>query len=66
MNEEQKHEMLTGMDEGEVKKVMKEALKEWLDEKFTDLGKWSLASIAVAALGVLGYFIIRFGGWRHP
>jgi hypothetical protein len=38
-----------------IKAALKEALKEWLDEKFAQLGKWSMGAIAVAALGLLAW-----------
>lgn len=39
------------------KEIVKEALKEWLDEKFRDFGKWSAAAIAASALAAIVYFI---------
>lgn len=39
------------------KETVKEALKEWLDEKFLSFGKWTFASIAAAALVAVVYFI---------
>lgn len=48
-----------------MKDAVKEALKEWLDEKFTTLGKWSLSSLAALALAALVYFILAMNGWRE-
>ena len=48
----------------DVKIQMKLAIKEWLDDKFADLGKWSLAGILVAALGGLAYFMIWVNGYH--
>lgn len=39
------------------KETIKEALKEWLDEKFLAFGKWSAAAIAASALAAIVYFI---------
>lgn len=50
------------LSKDEMKAVFKEALKEWMDDKFTDFGKWSAASVAVAALGALIYFIFWVEG----
>ncbi len=47
------------------KEAVREALKEWLDEKFTTLGKFSLTSIAAMALAGLVYFILAWNGWKH-
>lgn len=49
-----------------MKAAVKEALKEWLDAKFTTFGKWSLTSLAALALAALVYFILRANGWQHP
>lgn len=51
------------MDEQKIKAAMKEGLKEWLDEKFVELGKWSALSIAAMALAALTYFMIKVNGW---
>lgn len=50
----------------ETKAALKEALKEWLDEKFAALGRWSLGGIAALAFAALIYFILRSNGWHHP
>lgn len=49
----------------EVKIALKEALKEWMDDKFTAFGKWSFRGIASAALFALIYFILTMNGWKH-
>ena len=49
----------------QVKLALKEGIREWLDEKFAQFGKWSFVSIAAAGLGVLTYFVLVLNGW-HP
>ena len=51
--------------EDEMKRAMKEAIREWLDAQFVKLGKWSLAGFAAAALAALLYLILWANGWRH-
>lgn len=46
------------------KRVIKEALKEWLDEKFSQFGKWSMAAVAAAGMVALVYFILWANGWH--
>lgn len=41
----------------EQRQIVKEALKEWLDDKFLMFGKWSAASLAAAGLVAIVYFI---------
>lgn len=52
------------MSEEELKRVTKEALKEWLDEKFMSFGKWSIGAIAAAGLAAFVYFILSANGWH--
>lgn len=46
------------------KRIVKEAISEWLDKQFASFGKWSLFGIGAAALGALAYFILTSQGWR--
>lgn len=48
------------------KEVVKEALKEWLDDKFLTFGKWSLGSLAAAVLVLIAYMILTSHGWKPP
>lgn len=48
-----------------LKEAVKEALKEWLDEKILTFGKWSIITVASAALVGLVYFIMSINGWKH-
>lgn len=53
------------MTDRQEKAAIKEALKEWLDEKFATFGKWSAAALAAAALTALVYFILILNGWHR-
>lgn len=53
------------MSDQEMKDALKEALKEWLDEKFTQFGKWSFGAICAAGFGALAYFILAMNGWHR-
>ena len=65
MSHEELREKLSGkMTEAELKGVMKEAITEWMDDKFRQFGKWSIAGFAVAAIVALTYFILQMNGWR--
>lgn len=50
-------EMTDDQRRDEEKQVVKDALKEWLDEKFLAFGKWSMAAIAASGLAAFVYFI---------
>lgn len=48
----------------DTKAVIKEALKEWLDEKFAAFGKWSLVMLASTVLVAFLYFVLWVQGWH--
>jgi len=48
----------------EQKRIMKEALQEWLDGKFAALGRWSLSGILAMALFVVVYLYLTGNGWH--
>ncbi len=58
-----KGEPVSGMDKNEMKQLFKDALKEWLDQKFADFGKWSAAGIAAMVLAAMAYLALRMNGW---
>jgi hypothetical protein len=49
----------------EVKAAMKQALREWLDDQFAMLGRWTAKGIAAAALAAVVYFILTSQGWHR-
>lgn len=57
-------EALGKLRKSEMKSVVKEAIKEWLDEQAMIIGKWSFRFILLSALGVLAYFILTSQGWH--
>ena len=57
-------EAVNQMQRREFKLLVKEAIKEWLDEQTTKVGKWSLRFIGFAVLGALTYFILTQQGWH--
>jgi len=48
----------------EEKTILKEALKEWLDEKVTQLGWYTIKTAAILILGAVTYFILVTNGWH--
>ena len=59
---------MSDMDE-EQKKIfkdtIKEALREWLDEKYAVFGQWSFHALMAAALVAMVYFILKMDGWHR-
>lgn len=48
----------------EMKDATKQAIKEWLDEKFAQFGKWSMGTVAALFLVALIYLILWANGWH--
>jgi hypothetical protein len=55
-----------GMSEDDRKRIVKEAINEWLDAKLAVFGKWSLTGICAAALALLAYLLLIKAGWKPP
>ena len=49
------------MNREEQKEIVKEAIREWLDEKYAQFGKWSLHGILAAGLCALVYYLVTHG-----
>lgn len=49
----------------ELKDIQKEAITEWLDDKFKAVGKWTIRGIVALALAALtAWFVNTHGGWK--
>lgn len=48
-----------------VKEAMKEAITEWLDQKFMLVGKFTVNGFLAAALAALVYAILIHQGWKQ-
>lgn len=55
---------MSGLDHETEKRIVKEAISEWLDKQFAALGKWTLAGLFSAALAALAYLLISAGGYH--
>lgn len=53
------------MSQDEMKEAVKEAAKEWLNEQYAILGKWTLRAVLSAGVVALMYFILMMSGWSR-
>lgn len=63
-NAEVVKEAIDQLQRREFKALVKEAIKEWLDEQTNKVGKWSLRIIVGLVLAALVYFILTQHGWH--
>jgi hypothetical protein len=54
------------LDPGVVKDALKEGVREWIDDKYREVGKYTTRAIGVALFGALIYFLLWAGGWHSP
>lgn len=52
------------MSDEETKILLKQALKEWLDEKISEFGWFALKTIGALAFAALVYFMLSMNGWH--
>lgn len=52
------------LSKDEIKEAFKLGLKEWLDDKFADFGKWSLGGLFVCAMGGVIWLFFLSMGWH--
>jgi hypothetical protein len=53
--------MLDDMQKEEQKSLIKEAFKEWLDEKAAQFGKWTFKYVSTAIVGAMLYYLVSNG-----
>ena len=50
----------------ERKALIKEALREWLDEKYSTFGKWTAHGFGAVVIAAAAYLIAWKSGWIIP
>jgi len=59
-----KGQVMEELDREEQKAIVKEAIREWLDEKYAEFGKWTLHGVFAAVLAVAVGYIALHGGFK--
>lgn len=52
------------LNKEEQKAMIKEALQEWMEKKYADVGRWSMRGIFIMAIGTLVYIWLGSHGWK--
>lgn len=58
-------ELKQAIKDAETKRIIKEAIREWLDEQFTKFGKWSFYGLLAAATTALLVLTLMANGWHR-
>lgn len=66
MSDQDDIELRVKVQKDMVKAALKEGLKEWMDERVTEVGRWTLRGLATAGVVALAYFILAMHGWHVP
>lgn len=56
---------MSNLSQNEMKEALKQALKEWLDDKFAEFGRWTMGAFLAALIGAIVMFILHMNGWRE-
>lgn len=54
------------MTQTEMREAVREGIRDFLDEKFREFGKWSLGGLAAMGLAAIIYLILFAYGWKPP
>ena len=55
---------MSNLSQDDIKAALKEAIKEWLDEKFIQVGKWTVNGVIAALVAAAAWLILRSHGFR--
>lgn len=55
---------IPGYTPEERKQFVKDAIKEWLDERYISVGRWTVRTLAAAVFAALVYIILIANGWH--
>jgi hypothetical protein len=53
------------LSDDQVKAALKEAFREWLDDRYAEVGKWTVGAAAVAVFGGLTWLVMTAAGWHR-
>lgn len=59
-----REEFNQSMQDADMKRIVKEAIREWLDEQFAKFGRWSLYTLLALATAAILYLSLTTNGWH--
>lgn len=55
-----------GLSEEDRRRIIKQAIDEWLEKKYAQVGIWTLGAVITATVGFIAYAVLVQRGWRPP
>ena len=57
---------MTNLNDKEQKEIIKQAIKEWMDERAADIGWWFIRTLVVAGVTSFLAWYISVRGYKFP
>lgn len=57
---------MTDLNSNDQKELIKQAIKEWMDEKYAEIGRWTVRVVLTSALSGLLFWYIQTKGFKWP
>lgn len=57
---------MTDLNPSEQKELIKQAIKEWMDEKYAEIGRWTVRVLLTTTLSALLFYYIQTKGFKWP
>lgn len=57
---------MTDLPPHDQKELIKQAIKEWMDEKYAEIGRWTVRVVLTSALSALLFWYIQTKGFKWP
>ena len=54
------------MTDPDQKEVLKQAIKEWMDDRYAEVGKWAVKVLLTAAVTLILWKYIELRGYKLP
>lgn len=54
------------MTDQDQKEVTKQAIKEWMDDRYAEVGRWFIKSILIAGITSFLFWYISVRGYKFP
>lgn len=57
---------MTNLKPDEQKELVKQAIKEWMDDQYNQVGRWFVKSLLIAGVTAFLFWYITIRGYKFP